>query len=130
MKENASVVVVVDDDPEARASLRLRLKSLGLAAVTYDSAAAFLAAFDPEQPGCLLLDIRMPITGGLELQQQLQERGNVAPVIFLTDHGDVTMAVEAMRQGAYDFLQKPFRDRDLLDRVPKALARDRAQRLL
>jgi two-component system response regulator FixJ len=130
VKENASVVVVVDDDPEARASLRLRLKSLGLAAVTYGSAAAFLAAFDPEQPGCLLLDIRMPITSGLELQQQLQERGNVAPVIFLTGHGDVTMAVEAMRLGAYDFLQKPFRDRDLLDRVPKALAKDRAQRLL
>jgi len=128
MTEKAPVVVVVDDDPAARTSLRLLLKSLGLTAVTYESAAAFLAAFDPEQPGCLLLDIRMPIMSGLELQQHLNERGNLAPVIFLTGHGDITMAVEAMRQGAFDFLQKPFRDQDLLDRVQKALARDRAHR--
>lgn len=128
MKEKAPVVVVVDDDPAARTSLRLLLKSLGLTAVTYESAAAFLAAFDPEQPGCLLLDIRMPVMSGLELQQQLHERGNIAPVIFLTGHGDITMAVEAMRQGALDFLQKPFRDQDLLDRVQKALAKDRARR--
>jgi two-component system response regulator FixJ len=128
MTEKAPVVVVVDDDPAARTSLRLLLKSLGIAAVTYESAAAFLAEFDPEQPGCLLLDIRMPIMSGLQLQQQLHERGNVAPVIFLTGHGDITMAVEAMRQGAFDFLQKPFRDQDLLDQVQKALAKDRARR--
>jgi FixJ family two-component response regulator len=122
MKEKAPVVVVVDDDPATRTSLRLLLKSLGLTAVIYESAAAFLAAFDPQQPGCLLLDIRMPIMSGLQLQQLLHERGNIAPVIFLTGHGDISMAIEAMRQGAFDFLQKPFRPQELLDRVRKALA--------
>jgi two-component system response regulator FixJ len=128
MKERAPLITVVDDDAAARSSLRLLLKSLGLAAVAYESAAAFLAAYDPEQPGCLLLDIRMPGMSGLELQEQLNLRGTISPIIFITGHGDVPMAVEAMQHGAFDFLQKPFRDQDLLDRVQKALERDRSTR--
>ena len=128
MKERAPLITVVDDDAAARSSLRLLLKSLGLAAVAYDSATTFLAAYDPDQPGCLLLDIRMPGMSGLELQEQLNLRGAIAPIIFITGHGDVPIAVEAMQHGAFDFLQKPFRDQDLLDRVQKALAHDRSIR--
>lgn len=128
MKERTPVISVVDDDTAARTSLRLLLKSLGIGATAYDSAAAFLASFDPAQPGCLLLDIRMPGMNGLELQQQLNQRGTRSPIIFITGHGDVPMAVEAMHHGAFDFLQKPFRDQELLDCVQRALARDRAIR--
>ena len=128
MKEKTPIVAVVDDDPGARTSLRLLLKSLGLAAATYESGAAFLASYDPEQPGCLLLDIRMPQMSGLELQERLNQLGNLCPIIFLTGHGDVPMAVEAMQHGAFDFLQKPFRDQELLDRVQRALAKDRHRR--
>ena len=128
MKERAPIVSIVDDDAAARTSLRLLLKSLGLAAVAYDSAADFLAGHDPQQPGCHLVDIRMPGMSGLELQQVLNQRGGLTPIIFITGHGDVPMAVEAMQQGAFDFLQKPFRDQELLDRVQRAIAKDRSLR--
>lgn len=128
MQEQAPVISVVDDDAAARSSLRLLLKSLGLAALAYESAAAFLASYDPQLPGCLLLDIRMPGMNGLELQEELNQRGSLSPIIFITGHGDVAMAVEAMQQGAFDFLQKPFRDQELLDRVQRALAKDRSFR--
>jgi len=128
MKERAPVISVVDDDAAARSSLRLLLKSLGLAATAYDSAASFLASYDPQQPGCLLLDIRMPGMSGLELQEELNQRGTLSPIIFITGHGDVAMAVEAMQRGAFDFLQKPFRDQELLDRVQRAIAKDRSLR--
>jgi FixJ family two-component response regulator len=128
MKERAPVISIVDDDAAARSSLRLLLKSLGLAATAYDSAAAFLAAYDPAQPGCLLLDIRMPGMSGLELQRLLKQRGIISPIVFITGHSDVPMAVEAMQDGAFDFLQKPFRDQDLLDRLQRALALDRSVR--
>jgi two-component system response regulator FixJ len=128
MKDRLPMVYVVDDDAAARSSLRLLLKSLGLAATAYESAAAFLAAYDKEQPGCLLLDVRMPGMSGIDLQHQLNRQGAIVPVIFVTGHGDVAMAVEAMQHGAFDFLQKPFRDQELLDRVQRALARDRANR--
>lgn len=124
MQERSPLITVVDDDYAARNSLRLLLKSLGLAAVAYDSAASFLATYDPDQPGCLLLDIRMPGMSGLELQEQLNLRGAISPIIFITGHGDAPMAVEAMQHGAFDLLHKPFRDQDLLDRVHRALAHD------
>jgi len=104
------------------------LKSIGITATALASAREFLDAFDPEQPGCLVLDIRMPGMSGIELQQQLNLKGAILPVIFITGHGDVPMAVEAMQHGAFDFLQKPFRDQDLIDRIQKALARDRETR--
>jgi FixJ family two-component response regulator len=123
-------VYVVDDDEAVRGALKMLLKTLGLPALSYGSAQEFLAAFDPQRPGCLVLDIRMPGMSGLELQQELNTRGALLPVIFITGHGDVPMAVEAMQRGAMDFLQKPFRDQDLIDRIHKGLEKDRAGREL
>jgi FixJ family two-component response regulator len=127
-KTPVETVVIIDDDEAVRSSLKLLLQSVGLAAQTYAAANDFLAAYDPHVPGCLVLDVRMPGLSGLELQEQLNLRGAIAPVIFITGHGDVPMAVEAMQHGAFDFLQKPFRDQDLLDRIQRALARDRENR--
>jgi len=123
MKKNP-MVMVVDDDSGVRNAMRILLKSVGLEATLYASAQEFLAAWQPAQPGCLVLDIRMPGMSGLELQQQLNLRGAVVPVIFMTGHGDIPMAVEAMQHGAFDFLQKPFRDQDLLDRIQRAIVKD------
>jgi len=128
MKPGLPTVFIVDDDEAVRNSLRLLVKSVGLTATALVSAQEFLASFDPLQPGCLVLDVRMPGMSGLELQQQLNLYGAVIPVIFITGHGDVPMAVEAMQQGAFDFLQKPFRDQDLIDRIQRALEKDRANR--
>jgi len=126
--ERAPIVSVVDDDEGVRGALRLLLKSVGLTPITHPDAIDFLASYDPDQPGCALVDVRMPGMSGLELQHELNLRGAIVPVIFITGHGDVAMAVEAMQQGAFDFLQKPFRDQDLLDRVQRALERDRDTR--
>ncbi len=128
LKERVPIVFVVDDDDAVRSALRLLLKSVGLSATVFASAQEFLASYAPQQPGCLVLDVRMPGMSGLELQDQLNVRGATIPVIFITGHGDVPMAVEAMQHGAFDFLQKPFRDQDLLDRVQRALEKDRATR--
>jgi two-component system, LuxR family, response regulator FixJ len=123
------VVMVVDDDAGVRNAMRALLKSVGINAALYASAQEFLAAYDPQQPGCLLLDIRMPGMSGMELQQQLNLRGAVIPVIFMSGHADIPMAVEAMQHGAFDFLQKPFRDQDLLDRIQRAIAQDGERRV-
>jgi two-component system, LuxR family, response regulator FixJ len=128
-KDSQALVFVVDDDEAVRSSTKLLLKSVGLPAVTYASAQEFLDNYDPMQPGCVVLDVRMPLMSGLELQQLLNIRGAIIPVIFITGHGDIPMAVEAMQHGAFDFLQKPFRDQDLLDRVQKALEKDRVNRV-
>jgi len=127
MKKNP-IIMVVDDDSGVRNAMRSLLKSVGLESALYASAQEFLTAYQPAQPGCLVLDIRMPGMSGLELQQQLNMLGAVIPVIFMTGHGDIPMAVEAMQHGAFDFLQKPFRDQDLLDRIQRAIARDTEQR--
>ena len=128
MKEPTATVCIVDDDEAVRGSLKLLLKTLGVPALAYGSAQEFLADFDPQRSGCLVLDIRMPGMSGLDLQQALNTRGALVPIIFITGHGDVPMAVEAMQQGAMDFLQKPFREQDLVDRINKALEKDRAGR--
>ena len=128
MNQGLPIVFIVDDDEAVRNSLRLLVKSVGLSATALVSAQEFLASYDPLQPGCLVLDVLMPGMSGLELQQQLNARGAVIPLIFITGHGDVPMAVEAMQQGAFDFLQKPFRDQDLMDRIQRALEKDRANR--
>ena len=128
MKERSPVVFIVDDDEAVRSSLRLLLKSVGLVPSALASAREFLDKYDPAQPGCLVLDVRMPEMSGLELQEQLNLKGAVLPVIFITGHGDVPMAVEAMQAGACDFLQKPFRDQDLIDRIQRALDKDRTNR--
>jgi FixJ family two-component response regulator len=124
MKDLPSTVFVIDDDEAVRNSLRLLLKSIGLPVRACTSAQDFLPTYDAHQPGCLVLDIRMPGMSGLELQQQLNLRGATIPVVFISGHGDIPMAVEAMQHGAFDFLQKPFRDQDLIDRVQRALERD------
>ena len=128
MKEKTPTVYIVDDDDAVRSAMRLLLKSVGLTAVALPSAREFLATYDPLQPGCLVLDVRMPEMSGLELQEELNLRGAIIPVIFVTGHGDVPMAVDAMQQGAFDFLQKPFRDQDLIDRIQRALAKDQIGR--
>jgi two-component system, LuxR family, response regulator FixJ len=128
MKERSPSVFIVDDDEAVRSSLRLLIKSVGLIPTALGSAREFLEKYDPTQPGCLVLDVRMPEMSGLELQEHLNRQGAVIPVIFITGHGDVPMAVEAMQAGAFDFLQKPFRDQDLIDRIQRALEKDRANR--
>lgn len=128
MKERSPSVFIVDDDEAVRGSLRLLIKSVGLIPTALGSAREFLEKYDPAQPGCLVLDVRMPEMSGLELQEQLNRQGAVIPVIFITGHGDVPMAVEAMQAGAFDFLQKPFRDQDLIDRIQRALEKDRVNR--
>jgi FixJ family two-component response regulator len=128
MKEKPATVFVVDDDEAVRTSLRLLLKSVGLLVETFASAQEFLDQFDPDRAGCLVLDIRMPGMSGLELQMQLNDRHSIMPIVFITGHGDVPMAVEAMQAGAVDFIQKPFRDQDLIDRINRALEKDKAMR--
>ena len=129
MKDLPQAVFVVDDDDAVRDSLRLLLKSAGMACEVFSSAQQFLSTYEPSQPGCLVLDVRMPGMSGLEMQQELSLRGAMIPVIFITGHGDIPMAVEAMQHGAFDFLQKPFRDQELLDRVQRALMRDMENRI-
>jgi len=119
-----SLVIVVDDDLGVRNAVCILLKTVGLESIQFASAQDFLAAYQPSQPGCLVLDVRMPGMSGLELQQELNLRGAVIPVIFMTAHGDIPMAVEAMKHGAFDFLQKPFRDDDLLARIRRAIDKD------
>jgi RNA polymerase sigma factor (sigma-70 family) len=128
VKESVPTAIVIDDDDAVRSSLKLLLRSVKLPVTVYASAQEFLPKYSVDQPGCLIVDVRMPGMSGLELQQQLNLRGAMIPVIFITGHGDISMAVEAMRHGAFDFLPKPFRDQDLLDRVQRALEKDAANR--
>ena len=121
-------ILIVDDDAAVRDALKLLLRSVGQAVETFGSAQEFLDAYAEDRPGCLVLDIRMPGMSGLELQQKLNERHSIIPIIFITGHGDVPMAVEAMQAGAVDFIQKPFRDQDLIDRINQALEKDSSNR--
>jgi len=122
-------VFVVDDDAAVRDSIKELVESVGLQAEGYDSALAFLDAFESQRPGCLVLDVRMAEMSGLILQERLNELEASIPVILLTGHGDVPMAVQAMRSGAVDFIQKPYREQALLDSINAALATDVAARL-
>jgi len=121
-------VFVIDDDAAVRDSIAELVESVGLQAEGYASASTFLEAFHPERAGCLVLDVRMPGMSGLVLQERLNELGVTIPVIVLTGHGDVPMAVEAMRSGAVDFIQKPYREQALLDSINAALALDATSR--
>ena len=125
---SAPTIFVVDDDDAVRDSLRDLIDSVGLDVATYPSAHAFLDVYDNARRGCLVLDIRMPGMSGLELQERLNERGSSLPIVFITGHGDVPMAVEAMKRGAVDFIQKPFRDQELLDRINLAIEQNRRRR--
>ncbi len=125
---NPPLVYVVDDDTGVLDAIRLLLRSVGLASRGFSSADEFLEAFDPEAHACIILDLRMPGMSGLELQARLRELGSVTPIIFVTAHGDVPSAVEAVKGGAVDFIQKPFQDQKLLDKIHQALAQDAALR--
>ncbi len=121
-------VFIVDDDVAVRDSIAELVESVGLQAEGYASGAAFLAAYRPERAGCLVLDVRMADMSGLAVQQRLNELGFGLPVVVLTAHGDVAVAVRAMKAGAVDFLQKPYRDQALLDSVHAALSADATAR--
>lgn len=122
------IIYVVDDDDGMRRALSLLLSTVGYTTEVYARPGDFLAHFKREEPGCLVLDIRMPEMSGLELQQQLNRSGCMLPIIFITGHGDVPMAVQAMKAGAFEFIQKPFRDQDLLDQINHALQHDAENR--
>jgi two-component system, LuxR family, response regulator FixJ len=117
-------IYIVDDDDGMRGALSVLMSTVGYNAVSFERPAEFLQKLDPNQPGCLVLDVRMPEMSGLEVQQHLNRSGSMLPVILMTGHGDIPMAVQAMKDGAFDFLQKPFRDQDLLDRINGALKQD------
>ncbi len=121
-------VFIVDDDEPVRDAIGMLLDTVDIPYRGYGDAQAFLEDFDSAQTGCLVLDIRMPGMSGLELQEQLIEMKASIPIVFITGHGDIPMAVEAMRRGAVDFIRKPFRDQELLDRIHEALSVDDEQR--
>jgi FixJ family two-component response regulator len=128
MQNTEPVVFVVDDDDAICQSLRLLIEDIGLVVKTCNSAQQFLSEYDADQPGCLVLDVRMAGMSGLELQSRLRELGMTIPTIIITGHGDVPMAVEAMKAGALDFIEKPFRDQVLLDSIQRAIECDRRTR--
>ena len=124
-----ATVFIVDDDQAVARSLRWLIETVRLQVETFASAQAFLDGYDAAKPGCLVLDVRMPGMSGLELQERLAaRRGYHVPIIFITGHGDVQMAVRAVQAGAFDFVEKPFNDQDLLDRIQRAIAHDAGQR--
>ncbi len=120
-----ATVFIVDDDQAVARSLRWLIETVQLKVETFASAQAFLDGYDASKPGCLVLDVRMPGMSGLELQERLTaRRAYHVPIIFITGHGDVQMAVRAVQSGAFDFVEKPFNDQDLLDRIQRAIAFD------
>ncbi len=130
MAEPHSIVFVIDDDASIRDALQSLIRSVGLQVDVFGSGQDFLQKRRPDLPSCLVLDVRLPGTGGLDLQRELAAADIHIPIIFITGHGDVPMSVRAMKAGAVEFLTKPFRDQDLLDAVQFALKRDRARRQL
>jgi len=126
MTEQHETVFIVDDDAAVRDSLGFLLKSVDIQAQLFTSGDEFLNAYKPDWEGCILLDIRMPGISGMEVQRRLAEEDCSLPIIFITGHGDIPMAVEAMHLGAHDFVQKPFHDQELLDRIQAALTARRS----
>jgi len=125
---DTSVVYIIDDDKSLRVVIDSLMRSVGLQTRLYASVSAFLSAPRPDTAGCLILDVRLPGTSGLDFQAQLAGHGIHLPVILMTGHGDIPMSVRAMKAGAVDFLTKPFRDQDLLDAVTTAIERDQVRR--
>jgi len=124
-----ATVFIVDDDQAVARSLRWLIETVRLKVETFASVQNFLDGYDASKPGCLVLDVRMPGMSGLDLQERLAARRMYhVPIIFITGHGDVQMAVRAVQAGAFDFVEKPFHDQDLLDRIQRAIAHDAGQR--
>jgi FixJ family two-component response regulator len=128
MKVSKPIVFVVDDDMGVREALASLIGSVGLRVECFAAPAEFLRRRDSDGPACLVLDVRMPGSSGFDLQRELERLERRIPIIYITAHGDIPMAVQAMKAGAIDFLSKPFRDEDLLDSIRKALERDAAFR--
>jgi FixJ family two-component response regulator len=128
MSRDGSVVFVVDDDFYVREAIEDLLRSVGHEVRSYDSVKAFLDDLRIDLPACLVLDVRLPDTSGLEFQRLQAATGNSIPIVFITGHGDIPMSVAAMKAGAIEFLTKPFRDQDLLDAVHAGIALDRRRR--
>lgn len=128
MTDIQQTVYVVEDDEAVRDSLELLLKSDGKPVKTYENATAFLRDYSEKMAGCIVLDIRMPGMDGMELQKKLNDKHSILPIIFVTGHGDVPMAVDAMKEGAVDFIQKPYREEALLEKIEAALKQDLEQR--
>jgi FixJ family two-component response regulator len=125
---DVSTVFVVDDDADVRASIQGLLKSVGLRSQCFGTTQEFLRNRRPDEPSCLVLDVRLPGVNGLDFQHELADAGVQIPIVFITAHGDIPMTVRAMKSGAVEFLTKPFRDQDLLDAIHQALDRDRVAR--
>jgi FixJ family two-component response regulator len=128
MSEATPTVVVIDDDSAIRESLKSLFRSVGLDVRALASVSEFVKSERPEGPSCLILDVRLPGKSGLDFQRELAAANTRLPIIFITGHGDIRMSVQAMKDGAIEFLTKPFRDQDLLDAVQLGLARDRVRR--
>ena len=126
--ERRDTVFVVDDDEDIRNSLKRLLEQVDLKVEEFSRAPDFLKAYDPARPGCLLLDIRMPKMSGMELQKRMLERDIPLPIIFITGHADVAIAVDCMKRGAFEFIEKPVRAQRLLDTIQRALSLDRDRR--
>src|SRR5215468_505058 len=124
----APLVIVIDDDPSVRSSLKFLLSTVGLQTETFDSANSFLHKKRPDVPSCLVLDVRLHGVSGLNFQRELAARNICIPIVFLTGYGDIPMSVRAMKEGAVEFLTKPFRDQDLLDAIHQALESNRIAR--
>jgi FixJ family two-component response regulator len=127
-ERKATVVFVVDDDASLREAVRSLLRAHGWQVNAFATAGEFLAQARPDAAACLVLDVCLPGLSGLDLQRAMAERGDALPIIFMTGHGDIPMSVQAMKGGAVEFLPKPFREKDLLDAIDVALARDVAAR--
>jgi len=125
---HTACVFIVDDDEQVRNALTLLMESVGLQAVSFASAQEYLDQFDAALPGCLILDVRMPGISGLDLQARLSAETIHPPIIIITGHGDVPMAVRAVTAGAIDFIEKPFNNQSMLDNVNRAIALDAKQR--
>src|SRR5262245_6479360 len=129
MKRDDPIVFVVEDDSSMREALTDLITSVGLLVEAFKSAGEFLAHRRPDAPACLVLDVRLPGLSGLDLQRELVRSEAPIPIIFITGHGDIPMSVRAIKEGAIEFLAKPFRDQDLLDSIRHALEMDRVARL-
>ena len=122
MTDSKQIVYIIDDDDAVRDALSMLLESVDMHYKSYENALIFLDEFDISLRGCAVVDIRMPGMNGLELQKRLKQENSSLPIIFITGHGDIPMAVEAIRNGALDFMRKPIREQDLLDRIQEAMS--------
>jgi FixJ family two-component response regulator len=127
--ENEAIVFIVDDDASVRDSLRWLIESVQLNVECYATAQEFLDGYQGQQTGCVVLDVRMPGISGLDLQEELRQQGFILPVIIITGHADVPMAVRAFKSGVFDFIEKPFNDQRLIDRIQQAIEKSRSQKV-